>query len=63
MWVLLADVFRDVHKKISVLQSLFNKVAGLNTCNFIQKRLPHVNIAKYLRTAFFIEHIQWLLYS
>ena len=44
--------------------SLFNKVAGLQACNFIKKRLQHgcfpVNIAKCLRTAFFKEHLRWL---
>ena len=42
--------------KATVLDSLFNKVAGLKACNFMKKRLRHrcfaVNIAKYLRTAF-----------
>ena len=37
-------------------RSLFNKVAGLQTCNFIKKRLQDscfpVNVAKFLRTAF-----------
>ena len=37
-----------------MLGSLFNKVADLQTCNFIKKRLQHrrfpVNIAKFLRT-------------
>ena len=36
------------------LQSLFNKTAGLQACNFVEKRLQHkcfpVNIAKFLRT-------------
>ena len=40
-----------------VLESLFNKVAGLKTCNFIKKRLQHrcfsVNIA-----SFFKEHLR-----
>ena len=40
-----------------MLKSLFNKVAGLKPCNFIKKELQHmyfpVNIAKFLRTAFF----------
>ena len=40
--------------KTLVLESLFNKVTGLQTCNFIKKRLQHrcfpVNIAKFLRT-------------
>ena len=43
----------------------FNKVAGLKAYNFIKKRLWHrcfpVNMAKLLRTAFFIEHLWWLL--
>ena len=37
-----------------VLESLFNEVAGLQTCNVIKKRLQHrcflVNIANILRT-------------
>ena len=39
-----------------VLDSLFNKVAGLKVCNFIKRRLRHryfpINIAKFLRTSF-----------
>ena len=39
----------------------FNKIAVLNACNFIIKRLQHrcifVNIAKCLRTSFFVEHL------
>ena len=41
---------------VPVLESLFNKIAGLQAWNFIEKRLQHkffpVNFAKYLRTAF-----------
>ena len=37
-----------------MLESLFNKVAGLKACKFIKNRLQHrrfpVNIAKFLRT-------------
>ena len=37
-----------------MLESLFNKVAELQTCNIIKKRLQHrcfcVNIAKFLKT-------------
>ena len=37
--------FCNIHRKTSVLVSLFNKVAGLTVCNFIstlfQKRLQH----------------------
>ena len=32
--------FPDIHKKISVLGSLFNKVTGLMACNFINKETP-----------------------
>ena len=45
-------------------QSLFlNKVTGLRVCTFIKKRLwcfP-LNIAKFLRRPFIIEHLWWLL--
>ena len=37
----------------------------LKVYNFIEKRLQHmcfpVNIVKFLKTAFFIEHLWWLL--
>ena len=43
----------------------FNNVAGPQGCNFIKKRLRHrcfpVNVAKFLRTRFFTEHLRWLL--
>ena len=49
-------------------QSLFfNKFTGLRpeTCNFIKKIIWHrdfpVNFAKFLRTPFLTEHLQWLL--
>ena len=61
----------DVLKNFTILtgkhlcQSLFNKVLGLQSCNFIKKRLQHscfpVNIMKFLRTPLFIEHLWWLL--
>ena len=45
------DVLSNIHRKTPVLESLFNKVAGL------KMRLQHkhfsVNIAKFFRTAFF----------
>ena len=48
-----------------MLQSLFNKVAGLKTFNFNQKRGQHrcfpVNIAKFLREAFLADHLLCLL--
>ena len=37
----------------------------IKACNFIKKRLQHscfsVTIAKFLRTALFVEYIRWLL--
>ena len=33
--------FRKFHRKIPLLESLFNQVAGLKICNFIKKRLQH----------------------
>ena len=43
----------NIHRKTPVLESLFSKVASLEACNFIKKRLQHrcfpVNIAKFLR--------------
>ena len=39
-----------------VLESLFNKLAGLKVCNIIKKRLQHscfpVSIAEFLRQLF-----------
>ena len=53
---------RNIHREILVLECLFNKIAGLQVS---KKRLQHrcfpVNIAKFLRTAFFIAHLWWLL--
>ena len=55
--------FRKFHKKIPVLEFLFNKVAGLST--FIEKRLHHscfpVKFAKVLKTFFFTKYLRWLL--
>ena len=48
-----------VCRKIPVLESLFNEVLGLDTCNFIEKSLQQrqkcfsVNFAKFLRTPIF----------
>ena len=42
------------HRKTPVLESIFNKVAGLWACNFIKKKLQHrcfpMKFAKLLRT-------------
>ena len=60
-----ADVFQkrcflkccNTQRKTHVLESLFNKVAGLKACNFIEKRTEHrcfyVTIAKFPS---FVEH-------
>ena len=54
------------NRKIPVLESLFNKLAGLKVCNFTkrlkQRRFP-VNFVKFLRAAFFIEYLRCLLFS
>ena len=46
--------FRNIHRKTPVLESLFNKEAA---CNFIKNRLQQrsfpLNIAEFLRIAFF----------
>ena len=48
--------FPDIHKKISVLKSLFNTVRGLRPATLIKERPRHrrfpVNITKCLRIAF-----------
>ena len=51
------DVFKkfsNIHRKTPVLESLFNKVAGLKVCNFIKKRLQGrcfpVNVGKFFMT-------------
>ena len=48
-----------------MLESLFNKVTGLEPCNFIKKRLQHkcfpVNFCEFLRTLMFTEHVRLLL--
>ena len=57
---------RKYHRKIPVLESIFNKVAGLRACNFIIKKLQQrcfpVKFAKFLKTPFLTEHLRWLLH-
>ena len=47
---------RNIRRKTSVLESLFNKLIGLRACNFTKKRLQHrhfpVNIANFKNTYF-----------
>ena len=58
-------IFCNTHRKTPVLESLLNKVVSLEASHFIRKRLKYrcfsVNIAKFLRTMFFKEHLRWLL--
>ena len=55
------------HRKVHLLESLFNKGKGLKTCNFIKKRLQHRcfpdKFVKLLRTYSFTEHLWWLLFG
>ena len=55
----------NIHRKTPVLESLFSKIASLEACNFIKKRLQHrcfpMNIAKFFRNFFFPKHHRWLL--
>ena len=48
-----------------MLESIFNKAAGLKVCDSIKKRLHHscppVKLAKFLKRPFFTEEFQWLL--
>ena len=47
------------------MERLFTQVVDPQDCSFIKRRLQHrcfpVKFAKLLRTAFFTEHLQWLL--
>ena len=52
------------HKKAPVLESLFNKVAGLRPATLLKRlwyRLFPVNFVKFLTTPFFKEHLLQLL--
>ena len=57
--------FRNIQRETPVFDSFFNNVPGLQAFNFINTKLQHrcfaVNIAKFLRTTFFIEHLWCLL--
>ena len=54
-----------MHRKTPVLESFSNKVSGLKSGSLIKKRLQHrcfpVKNAKFLRAAFYIEHLRWLV--
>ena len=53
--------FANLTGKHLCWESVFNKVAGLQACNFVKKRLQHrcylVKFSKFLRTLFFTEHL------
>ena len=52
---------RNIYRKTSVLESLFNKFIGLQVCNFTKKRLQHklfpVNIVNFKNT-YFEKHLR-----
>ena len=52
----------NIHRKLPLLESLFNKVAGLKLYNFIKKRLQDryflVNITKFL-ILLIANHTKW----
>ena len=59
--------FCNIHRKIPVLESLFNRFACFKTCNVLKKTLRHrcfpVNIAKILRTFILMKICEQLLLS
>ena len=48
IFCIILQTFCSIHRKTIVLESLFNKVAGMKTCNFIEK---NTYIEGHLRTA------------
>ena len=54
--IVILNNFAILTRKTPVFESLLNKVARLEACHFIRKRLQYrcfpVNIAKFLRTVF-----------
>ena len=52
--------FHNIHRKTTVLESLFNKVAGLTACNFIKRRL-RCFLANFVIFVFFMELLRWVL--
>ena len=57
---------RNTYRKTPVLGSLFNKVVGLQACNYIKKRVQHRcflwNFRKFLRTSFLKNICERLLF-
>ena len=76
-----STIFRSSHRRCSIKKAIklfviftgkhlcwglfSNKVAGLQVCNFIKKRLQHryflVNIGKFIRTPILKNICEWLL--
>ena len=56
--------FPDIYKKISVLESLFNKVTGLMVCSSIKKETSTQMVSceyhKKFEESFFMERLWWL---
>ena len=54
--------FLDIHKKISVLESLFSKVTGVMACKFLKKDTPtqvfSCEYHKMSKKSFFTEHFR-----
>ena len=56
-----SHMFFKFYRKTPVLESTFNKVIGLNACNFIKKDFSTVKLRKLLRTPFFTKNFWWLI--
>ena len=53
--------FHKFYRKTPVLESLFNKVTGLKSCNFMKKRSnTRVFLWNLQKTPFFTEHLRLL---
>ena len=53
--------FRKFHRKTPVLESLFNKVAGLQACKFIKKRLQYRCFREYRGS--FIQYVRNIFHN
>ena len=58
--------FHKFRRKTPVLESRFNKVIVLQTCNFIKKRHQHAQvfscgISEFFKNPSLTEHLRWLL--
>ena len=53
--------FCKFHKETPLLESLFNKVSGLKTCNFIKKRIQHSCFPLKFARFLIGKHLCWSL--